>query len=472
MTRVLIFGHAPLPCEDLERSYGPGTRTWQFASPLIADGHEVVICASRIPFVYPESMDPVVRSEENGCVVYRVEQTALETGAHAADLVEEVDPDCIVGATAYPSYIASLYAGLKPLWVDVFGSILAEAQAKAGAYGDDSFIDHFLRINSALLESGDRFSTVSVRQSHELVGQLGVTGRLTRDTLGYDFACSIPCGVQDLEMPPPVDPTRGAATDGDFVVLWSGGFNTWTDVATLFKGMEIAMERSPRVRFVSTGGSIQGHDEQTYPRFYEMVEGSRFKDRFHLLGWVKRSEAMSYYGTAGVGINIDAVHYEVTFGSRNRILEWALAGLPAISSDLCELTADLSGEGLLFAVPVGDPEALAGKILELERERGMLRETGGRLRDYVLGTYSFGETTGPLREWVADPAHAPDFDKITVRRLAVLAAALAAAHPPPPPITPDTPALGKLKHYFRADGATSTIKRVPSYVKRKLEKDG
>jgi hypothetical protein len=181
---------------------------------------------------------------------------------------------------------------------------------------------------------------------------------------------------------------------------------------------------------------------------------------------------MSYYGTAGVGINIDAVHYEVTFGSRNRILEWALAGLPAISSDLCELTADLSGEGLLFAVPVGDPEALAGKILELERERGMLRETGGRLRDYVLGTYSFGETTGPLREWVADPAHAPDFDKIKVRRLDVLAAALAAAHPPPPPITPDTPALGKLKHYFRADGATSTIKRVPSYVKRKLEKDG
>jgi len=88
VTRVLVMGHAPLPWEDLERSYGPGTRTWQFASTLLADGHEVVICASRIPFVYPEDMDPVMRSEEHGCVIYRVEQTALEVGAYAAELMK------------------------------------------------------------------------------------------------------------------------------------------------------------------------------------------------------------------------------------------------------------------------------------------------------------------------------------------------------------------------------------------------
>src|SRR5450756_2787883 len=74
----------------------------------------------------------------------------------------------------------------------------------------------------------------------------------------------------------------------------------------------------------------------------------------------------SYYGAADVSINIDARHYEVTFGSRNRILEWALAGLPAISTDLCELTGELSREGLLFPIPVGDPRALADRVLELE----------------------------------------------------------------------------------------------------------
>jgi glycosyltransferase involved in cell wall biosynthesis len=461
------MGHAPLPWEDLERSYGPGTRTWQFASTLLADGHEVVICASRIPFVYPEDMDPVTRSEEHGCVIYRVEQTALEVGAYAAELMDELEPDCVVGATAYPSYIAAVYAGERPLWVDVFGSVMAEAQAKAGAYGDNSCLDHFIRINRLLLEAGDRFSTVSGRQSYELVGQLGITGRLRHETLGYDFACSIPCGVRDIELPPPADPTGGKGTADDFLVLWSGGFNTWTDVGTLLEGMELAMDRSPRIRFVSTGGSIQGHDERTYPKFREMVERSRHRDRFHLLGWVKRSEAMSYYGTASVGINMDAVHYEVAFGSRNRILEWALAGLPAVSTDLCELTGEMAGAGLLFGIPDGDPRALAEKLLELDGDRGALLEAGRRLKGFVLERYSFEATTVPLREWVEEPAHAPDFGGRRAHRLEVREAALSAAHPEPT-ISADAPALEKLSHYLRAEGPVSTVKRIPPYVRKIL----
>ncbi len=467
MSRVLLLGHAPLPWEDLEHSYGPGTRTWQFASALLADGHEVVICASRIPYVYPEGMDPVTRSEEQGCVIYRVEQAAFEVGGFAGELMDEFEPTCVVGATAYPSYIGAVYAGERPLWVDIFGSILAEAQVKAATYGDNSYIDHFIRMNRTMLQMGDRFSTVSGKQSYELVGQLGLAGRLTRETLGYDFASSIPCGVGDFEPPAPVDPTRGTRAKDDFLVLWSGGFNTWTDVSTLFEGMELAMDRSPRIRFVSTGGSIQGHDEKTYPRFREMVERSRHRDRFHLLGWVKRSEAMACYGAASVGINIDAVHYEVMFGSRNRILEWALAGLPSVSTDLCELTGEMAAAGLLFPIPVGDPTALATKVLELDEDRGILLDMGKRLKDFVLERYSFERTTEPLREWVHDPSHSPDFEGIRPHRLEARQAALAAAHVEPA-ITAGAPAVEKLKYYLRFEGPASTAKRIPSYVKRRL----
>ena len=466
MSKVLVIGHAPLPWEDLTRSYGPGTRTWQFAKPLIADGHDVTVLASRIPFVYPDEEKEVVRSEENGCVIYRIEQDSFEVGGFTDRLMQELDPDCVVGATAYPSYVAVTYAGERPTWVDVFGSFLSEAQAKAAVYDDNTFLEHFVRIISQLVNLGDMFSTVSERQKYELIGQLGVAGRLAAETFGYDFVCHIPCGVQELSFPPASDPTGGGGADA-FVVLWSGGFNTWTDVATLFAGLEMAMAASRRVHFVSTGGDIKGHDEKTYAEFERMVAGSAYRDRFHLKGWVRRSEALSCYGAASVGINIDADHYEVTFGSRNRILEWALAGLPAISTDLCELTGELSREGLLFPIPVGDPRALADRVLELEGDPEKLSQAGERLKDFVLETYSFEATTGCLRDWVRDPEHAPDFAE---RRRLRHEALESARRKFIPPITPDSSMTQKIRFYLKNEGLLSTLRRSVTFFGRKARR--
>jgi glycosyltransferase involved in cell wall biosynthesis len=467
LSKVLIFGHAPLPWEDLTRSYGPGTRTWQFAKPLIADGHEVTVLASRIPYVYPDEEKEVTRGEENGCVIYRIDQDEFEIGGITDRLMQEIDPDCVVGATAYPSYVGVTYAGERPVWVDVFGSFLSEAQAKAAVYNDNSFLSHFVRIISLLVNLGDMFSTVSERQKYELIGQLGVAGRLNAETFGYDFVCPIPCGVEELSFPPAVDPTGGKGEDA-FIILWSGGFNTWTDVRTLYNGMEFAMAASPRVHFVSTGGDIRGHDERTYAEFERMVAASKYRDRFHLKGWVKRSEALSYYGAASVGINIDARHYEVTFGSRNRILEWALAGLPAISTDLCELTGELSGEGLLFPVPVGEPRALAERVVGLEKDRDELRRAGEGLRTFVLERYSFEETTRRLRDWVKHPEHAPDFDeRVRLRRKALEKARRFFM----PPITPDSPVAEKVKFYLKSEGLFSTLKRSATFMGKRSRRE-
>ena len=467
MSRVLIFGHAPLPWEDLERSYGPGTRTWQFAQPLVADGHEVTVLASKIPFVYPDEEKEVTRGEENGCVIYRIEQDEFEVGGFADRLMRELDPDCVVGATAYPSYVAVTYAEERPTWVDVFGSFISEGQAKAALYDDNSFLEPFVRFTSQLVNLADMFSTVSERQKYELIGQLGVLGRLNAETFGYDFVCPVPCGAQELSFPPAIDPTGGKGK-GAFVVLWSGGFNTWTDVGTLFRGMEMAMAASPSVRFVSTGGDIRGHDERTYAEFERMVAASDYRERFHLKGWVKRSEALSYYGAASVGINIDASHYEVTFGSRNRILEWALAGLPAVSTDLCELTGELSGEGLLFPVPVGDPRALADRVLGLERDREKLRLAGERLKVFVLERYSFEKTTGCLRDWVREPRHAPDFaERVRLRHNALEAARRLST----PPITPDSPVGEKIRFYLKSEGLLSTLKRSAAFPGRRSRRE-
>lgn len=464
LSKVLVLGHAPLPWEDLRKSYGPGTRTWQFARPLMEDGHDVTVLASRIPFVYPDEEQGIEVTSEEGCEIHRLAQPEFEIGGYTDRLVQDLDPDCVVGATAYPSYVAVTYAGARPMWADIFGSLLAEAQAKAGVYHDDNFLNHFLAMNNHVLLMADRFSTVSTRQSWELVGQLGANARLSCDTLGYDFACSIPCGITDRVFPAPLYPD--GLGPSDFIVLWSGGYNTWTDVATLYDGLCLAMSASPNIHFVSTGGDIAGHDEKTYESFVKMVAHGEHRDRFHLLGWVKRSEALAYYGTASVGINIDAVHYEVAFGSRNRILEWALAGLPSVSTDLCELTSELSSAGLLFTIPVAEPTALAQRLLELECDRAALASVAGRLKEHVLAEYSFEATTRPLRDWVACPSHAPDFEKRLELRMKAMEAARKMYIPA---ITPESSMREKLSYYLKNEGPVTAVKRAAGHLGRRVK---
>ena len=138
----------------------------------------------------------------------RTSQQIFEVGGLTDEFMTEVDPECVIGATAYPSYVAAIYAGERPLWADIFGSFLAEAQAKAAVYAGRLLRRPLPHVNSQLLVAADCYSTVSTRQSYELVGQLGTFGRLNMKTLGYDFARSIPCGVIDREFPAPAYPAR------------------------------------------------------------------------------------------------------------------------------------------------------------------------------------------------------------------------------------------------------------------------
>jgi glycosyltransferase involved in cell wall biosynthesis len=459
MTRVLVVGHVPLPFENLKKFYAPGARTWHFCEPLIADGHELVIVGMRIPFVYDESLPSLITSEERGCTIYSVTPVEAESGGLLHHIAKKFEPECLLGIGAHPSYVAAISGLELPLWADINGCLLAEAQQKAAVYNDDSFLEHFFRIDHAVVIRADRLSTVALRQKHELVGELAFAGRLTSKTSGYDFVADIPNAYPETPFSEEGAGMLRRKAPNDFLVLWSGGYNTWTDTKTLFDGLTYAMERDSRIKFVSTGGSIEGHDELTYPTFVKMVDGSPHKNRFLLEGWIDRNLARSYYLACNVGINIDAETYEVMYGSRNRIMDWAVAGLPALSTDLCELTEELAKEELLFTFPAGEPEALGEKLLQLASAEEELRETGGRLKEYILEKFSYQATTKSLRGWVASPCHAPDWEERKERFL-----------PPPPPITPESSATAKLKFYLKHEGPLSTFKRATTFAKKKSNK--
>jgi len=411
------MGMSPLPFENDRKVYGTGIRTWQFVQPLLECGHKVCLASYAIPSAYPQGFGSEHKkkySYGNYAFDYHLlTPDDFNDVALLLKLKEDFEPDCIIGCTFYPSYMASKVKGDLPFWADLFGHVMAEAQARAAVDGDDGCLFHYWNSEYNIITSADAFSCVSGRQEYALMGELGAAGRLNRHTLGYNFSCSIPCGMPQEEYMHTKKVIRGAGkvSDDDFVVLWTGGYNTWTDIDTLFSALEGAMVKNPLIKFVSTGGEIPEQDTKTYPRFLSMIEKSRYRDNFITRGWVKGEDVPNYYLEADAGINIDKDIYEVRLGSKNRILDWMRAGLCVLSSNVCELTQIIEEQGIGYTFKAHDVEDLKQKLIYLASHREEVKSRGRKGREYGLKNFNFRVTTQKLQEWAASPAHAPDFGK-------------------------------------------------------------
>ncbi len=432
MSKLLILGVSPLPFESTRRSFGPGTRTWQLTEPLIADRHEIRLIGMRIPQTYPSDTPPEIVDRRCRLSYASVtDQLYLQTD-YVQREADAFGPDAVIFAHGSASYADGVLETSAPVWVDVCGHVMAEAQAKAAVYGDDSYLDYFFGKMLGSLFRGDIFSTVSDAQAFALIGELGMAGRLNSHTNGHGLVHTIPCGVEEDDYRQQTQTTvlRGVdVADDDFVVLWSGGFNTWTDVDTMFDGLSRAMDRDASIHFVATGGQIDGHDELTYPRFVERVDGSPHRDRFHLKGWLPRDLVPDYYLEADVGINCEKDIYEVRLGSKHRILDWSRAALPVVTTRVTELSMAVEADGVGFVVPAADPAALSGAVLEAASRRHELADMGERFRQSMRRRYGFRASTTALREWARSPAPAPDRGRVDTCLARVLAPAAAELAP-------------------------------------------
>ncbi|MBN2054067.1 glycosyltransferase [bacterium] len=412
MSRLMVFGACPLPMENTPKTFGPGIRAWQFIKPLLADGHEVFFAGFRIPFIYPADLPEQTFTEEFGFPLYSMEQTLFENPAHLGPLVRRIKPDALLAVTIFSSRGALGARDGQPLWIDLFGHVMAEAQAKSFRYENDAYLQHFWSYEYEAIRHGDVYSAVSTPQMYATIGELGALGRLNSHTTGYEFVHIIPCAAEGEAYTHDEQVMRGRLVgEKDFVILWSGGYNTWTDVPTLFNGLEHAMAADSRIHFVSTGGAIDGHDERTYPGFLQLIQESPHKDRYHMLGWLPKRQVHNYYFEADIGINIDKYMYEGMFGSKNRVMDWMRAGLPALVGELCELSWLLPLEGAGFSFPLDDAVALGEKILYLAAHPGEVRAAGAHCRELVAQKLNFEETTKPLRRWAGEPRRAPDAEQ-------------------------------------------------------------
>lgn len=412
MSRLFVLGLSPLPFENQPVVSSLNRRTWHAVRALQEDGHDILLVCVRVHASYrdADSLPRVVEAQIRDNLLYRhVDDRVFYVGKELDAWCDQFQPDAVVGVNHLAAYRASLLHTPAPFWADLNGYQVGEVQATNDVYGEDWHATAWER-ERTILERADVLSTSSRRQRHAVIGELGAVGRLNRLTAGHELVWPVPNAIE----PEPYQHTRtvlrGVLVEpDDFVVLFSGGYNTWTDVDTLFGGLTRAMRRNRRVKFVSTGGAIKGHDERTFAHFRDLIEASPFADRFLFAGWVDTAEVPNYYLESDVGLNVDKFNYETILGARYRLTDMCKAGLPVITSSGTEISGDVSRAGLGLTFRIGDPDGLAEAILGLASDPQRLEQMGARAARYALDTWVYTRVLQPLRTWARAPAHAPDF---------------------------------------------------------------
>jgi len=409
--KIFILGIGPLLFETDKKVYGPSLRTWQFTKTCLKNNSRVLLALCdlfnqdlekkqiSIPENFADNLDVINFTKQE-----------FESKTKIQSLLDKFMPDCIVTASSYPSFIASRLNTNLPIWCDFFGQLTTEAQAKANVYNNPEPLYIAREQMKSSLYVADVISTISQRQKYAMIGELGLIGRLNKDTIDYDFVKVIPCSPQiNINYRRKKNYLRSKTIDEkDFIVLWSGGYNTWVDIHTMFKGLENAMKRNPRIQFVSAGGSIEGHCSKVYEEFKKLIEKSKMKDRFHLLGWLSHENAAKCWQESNLGLNIDLYSYEGLLGGRNRLVDFLNSGLPVITSRLCELSQEIENKKIGLTFEVGDWKKMADLIFEASKNQEKLDKIAKKGKKFAKNDLSNEITTKPLVQWLENPIISPD----------------------------------------------------------------
>jgi glycosyltransferase involved in cell wall biosynthesis len=415
MSNVLLIGHHPPPLMGPAKIEAAHYRVWQFLQPLLEDGHAVYLCAGAAGEAQPNFTLPAAWQDQLSYRYIPFGQPGWLSALQQAH--DAFDPDCVVAVNFSHSLYASRLRTNKPIWMDIYGDMLTIMQAAAYRARSDRGLATTIGFLRQILRRGDVFSGCGGPQQHMTVGELALAGRLGHQSFGYEFTRVILPGSPPKTALPDKTAANGHGRGwlaqfglqaDAFVVLWCGGYNTWTDVDTLFAGLEQAMAEEPRVHYLSVGASTYSGPDTMYDHFLGRIAGSPYRDRFHMLGWRPWSEMASFYRGSDAGLNIDALHYETIYGTRTRLVEMIAAGLPVITSLGAELSYLLQDAGAALTFAVGDAAGLRQAILTLAQDDACRAQLAAAAEQQATSQLSFYQTTAPLRQWVAQPRPAPD----------------------------------------------------------------
>jgi glycosyltransferase involved in cell wall biosynthesis len=387
--RVLLVGVHPWPRDQHARALSfAGHRTEQFHSALTRARHEV---------------EAVLLDDEgtgrSDAGMHLLPPEVFRAGQELQRIHDEHRPEVIVAAGGYhPARATAHLATDRPRVIDLAGDLAAEGQLRAVTAGNGG-VEH-LSVLAEALAKGDFFSVAGPSQRLALLGQLGLAGRLVSGNIGSEPVAVVPLAASGPAVPPSL-PAEGLR------ILWSGGYNTWMDGATLLTALEEVMAAREDVTFVSTGGSIPGHDEASHASFWKSARASRFAERFRDLGRLPRREALEALSTSHIVVSVCRACVEAELGSRQRLVEALAYGRTVVATDLGDLPRAIGEAGAGRSVPAGDAGALAAALRRLAENRDDLVACGRRARDLWERHHTYGATTGPLVAFVSRPERWP-----------------------------------------------------------------
>src|SRR3990172_2638738 len=206
MSRILVVGSAPYwAVAGGVKATAKNQRVWQLIQPLLADGHEIDLCAEA-----PDGIRGVRLPD--GLRIHTFDIRRLGWRNEVQRLCQRAKPAVIV-ATMWRGAVLSLCLPKAiPLWADIYGYSAAEVQLMLNRNRSDRGLLATMALSRRVLRRVDAISACSHRHADALVGELGMVGRLNRHTVGYQFVHSI---APSVAAPPPLDPEAGSSSRGD-----------------------------------------------------------------------------------------------------------------------------------------------------------------------------------------------------------------------------------------------------------------
>lgn len=412
MSKILLIGYHPPQLVQNVKIEAAHYRTWQFLAPLVEDGHKICLCAGARGETGDAQLMPC---DWQAQLIYQpVSFGQMGWVTQLQRIHDEFQPDCIVAINFSHCLYATKLRTHCPIWMDIYGDMLTIMQAVAFRARSDRGLDTSIGFMREVALKGDVFSGCGLPQQHMMVGELAMVGRLNQSTFGYEFVRTVPPGSPPDR--PATIPRQHARTllashgidEQAFVVLWCGGYNTWTDVETLYKALTWAMVQAPNLHYVSVGANTYEAPDNVYTQLLTLIDQSPYRERFHMLGWRPWAEIPHFYQESDVGINIDALHYETLYGTRTRLVEMIASGLPVVTSLGAELSYLLRDNAAALTFAVGDWKTMGEQLIKLAQNRALRDRMAQTAYQFATGALSFANTTGAIRSWVHHPKLAPD----------------------------------------------------------------
>ncbi|MFO7806963.1 MAG: glycosyltransferase [Candidatus Moraniibacteriota bacterium] len=400
MKKILLVGSAPLPFEDEEITYASGTRTWQILSSLIKEQSSYEIEAFLILPPIRLNKESFTEIKIKNCSIRHITLEEALSGKFI-DKKDFKNYCAVVGVNTQPCYAVAKMHPPIPFWADLNGYIVTEKYSGLTfqEQGFSLLIPPFYE--SLIFRKANRISTATLNQKHCIIGKIASIRKSEKPLSYNEIIQYIPNAIfkydpkiKNAKKQPPL------VQKENFNIFWCSGYNKWMDRETLYKGLELAMNKRPQIRFISTTGIISEQTQKNLKEFYKKIQKGPHKDKFIFTSYLPKKEFNLYMSKCDLGLICDKSDYETLIGARTRTNEMIQQKIPIITSKSTELSQIIDSNNLSPVYEPGDYKELARQIIAAVDNLGPLKRNAQKTYQYLRRYYRPEMTTKALSGWV------------------------------------------------------------------------